>query len=66
MLSFPNLLRAQSERVLSQIAEQAHELMPLNEQETQVLTFSDFVFQQVLAHSRFLLEIRSQPPKADE
>ncbi|EJD6663445.1 bifunctional [glutamate--ammonia ligase]-adenylyl-L-tyrosine phosphorylase/[glutamate--ammonia-ligase] adenylyltransferase [Providencia sp. CRE-3FA-0001] len=66
MLSFPNLLRAQSERVLSQIAEQAHELLPLNEQETQVLTFSDFVFQQVLAHSRFLLEIRSQPPKADE
>ena len=66
MHAFPELLQSQGERVLSQLAEQANELLPLNEQEIQVLTFSDFVLKQVLAHSRFLLEIRSQPPKADE
>ncbi|HGN2570379.1 TPA: bifunctional [glutamate--ammonia ligase]-adenylyl-L-tyrosine phosphorylase/[glutamate--ammonia-ligase] adenylyltransferase [Providencia rettgeri] len=66
MHAFPELLQSQGERVLRQLAEQANELLPLNEQEIQVLTFSDFVLKQVLAHSRFLLEIRAQPPKADE
>lgn len=66
MHSFPELLQAQSERILNQLTEINHELLPLSEQEMQVLSFSDFVFKQVLAHSRFLLEIRAQPPKADE
>lgn len=66
MHAFPELLQSQGERVLRQLAEQANELLPLNEQEIQVITFSDFVLKQLLAHSRFLLEIRSQPPKADE
>lgn len=66
MHAFPELLQSQGERVLSQLAEQANELLPLNKQEIQVLAFSDFVLKQVLAHPRFLLEIRSRPPQADE
>ncbi|MEY0764930.1 MULTISPECIES: bifunctional [glutamate--ammonia ligase]-adenylyl-L-tyrosine phosphorylase/[glutamate--ammonia-ligase] adenylyltransferase [Providencia] len=66
MHAFPELLQSQGERVLSRITEQAHELLPLSEQEIQVLSFSDFAFKKVRAHSQFLLEIRSQPPKADE
>ncbi len=66
MHAFPELLQSQGERVLSQLAEQTNELLPLNEQEIQMLAFSDFVLKQVLAHPRFLLEIRSRPPQADE
>ncbi|HEC8324545.1 TPA: bifunctional [glutamate--ammonia ligase]-adenylyl-L-tyrosine phosphorylase/[glutamate--ammonia-ligase] adenylyltransferase [Providencia rettgeri] len=66
MHAFPDVLQSQGERVLNRITEQAHELLPLSEQEIQVLSFSDFVLKQVLAHPQFLLEIRSQPPKADE
>ena len=66
MHPLPDLLRAQKERVLNQLAGQAPDLLPLSEDEAQVLSFSDFALKQVLAHSRFLLDIRTNPPKADE
>ncbi len=53
MHAFPE---SQGERVLSQLAEQTNELLPLNEQEIQMLAFSDFVLKQVLAHPRFYLK----------
>ncbi|MGJ3354212.1 bifunctional [glutamate--ammonia ligase]-adenylyl-L-tyrosine phosphorylase/[glutamate--ammonia-ligase] adenylyltransferase [Providencia sp. Je.9.19] len=66
MHPFPQLLQNNSQRILSQLTEQASELLPLSEQELHFLSFSDFALKQVLAHSRFLLQIRVQPPQADE
>ncbi|MBP6122977.1 MULTISPECIES: bifunctional [glutamate--ammonia ligase]-adenylyl-L-tyrosine phosphorylase/[glutamate--ammonia-ligase] adenylyltransferase [Providencia] len=66
MHPFPDYLQIQRERVLSQLTEQGSDLLPLSEQEIQFLAFSDFSLKQVLAHSRFLENIRVLVPKPDE
>ena len=66
MHPFPDLLQAQSERVLSQLSEQAQVLLPLSEQELHVLSLSDFALKQILVHPHILMQIRALPPQADE
>lgn len=53
MHPFPELLHSQRERVIARLADHGSELLPLSDEEAIVLSFSDFVLKQVLAHSRF-------------
>ncbi|WP_272690318.1 bifunctional [glutamate--ammonia ligase]-adenylyl-L-tyrosine phosphorylase/[glutamate--ammonia-ligase] adenylyltransferase [Providencia sp. PROV152] len=66
MHPFPELLHRQRQHVLARLADQQSELLPLNDEEMTVLSFSDFVLKQVLSHSRFLQNIRQSEPKPDE
>lgn len=66
MHPFPELLHSQRERVIARLADHGSELLPLSDEEAIVLSFSDFVLKQVLAHSRFLQQIREQRPSPSE
>lgn len=66
MHPFTELLENQKQRVIARFTDQANELLPLLETEAAVLSLSDFVLKQVLAHPRFLQQIREQQPQPTE
>lgn len=66
MHTFSESLIHQRSRVIARFSDQESDLLPLSDNEVIFLSFSDFALKQVLAQSRFLENIRQQPPQSVE